>query len=98
MKAAPNRRGKETKAFATFSAGRWKNDTATFLKSIESSEIGRVEMTEIMEAARQVWSLASQAHKEGAVIFESLNDVPEVMIIRNGDGEPESSNKEWVPT
>ena len=80
MKAAPNRRGKETKAFTTFSAGRWKNDTTTFLKSIES-EIGRVEMTEIMEAARQARSSASQAHEEGAVVFESLDDVPEVMII-----------------
>jgi len=97
VKAAPNRRGKETKAFATFSAGRWKNDTATFLKLTES-EIGRVEMTEIMEAARQVRSSVSQAHEEGAVIFESLDDVPEVMIIRNGHGEPESSDEEWVPT
>jgi hypothetical protein len=41
------------KAFATFSTGRWKNDTTTFLKSIES-EIGRVEMTKIIEAARQM--------------------------------------------
>ena len=51
VKAASNRRGKEMKAFVTFSAGRWKNDTATFLKLIES-EIGRVEMTKIMEVAR----------------------------------------------
>jgi len=55
-------------------------------------------MTEIMEAARQVQSSASQAHKEGAVVFKSLDDVPEVMIIQNGHGEPESSNEEWVPT
>jgi hypothetical protein len=53
VKVAPNRRGKKIKAFATFSASRWKNDTATFLKLIES-EIGRVEITEIMEVARQV--------------------------------------------
>ena len=97
VKAAPNRRGKETKAFATFSAGRWKNDTTTFLKSIES-EIGKAEMTEIMEEARQLRSSASQANEEGAVIFESLDDVPEAMIIRNGHGEPESSDEEWVPT
>jgi hypothetical protein len=55
-------------------------------------------MTEIIEAARQVQSLASQAHKEGAIIFKSLDDVLEVMIIRNGHGEPKSSDKEWVPT
>jgi hypothetical protein len=93
MKAAPNRQGKEMKAFATFSAGRWKNNTATFLKLIKS-EIGRVEMTEIMEVARQVQLLASQAHEEGAIIFKSLNDVLEVMIIQNGYGKPESSDAE----
>ena len=80
VKVASNRRDKKTKAFATFSAGRQKNDTATFLKSIES-EIGRVKITEIMEVARQVWLSASQAYKEGAVIFKSLDDVSEVMII-----------------
>jgi hypothetical protein len=58
VKAAPNRRGKETKAFVTFSAGRWKNNTTTFLKSIES-KIGKAEMTKIMKEARQLWSLAS---------------------------------------
>ena len=80
VKVASNRRGKETKAFATFSAGRQKNDTTTFLKSIES-KIGRVKITKIMEAARQVWSLASQAYKMGAIIFKSLDDVLEVIII-----------------
>ena len=80
MKVASNRQGKETKAFATFSASRQKNDTATFLKSIES-KIGKVKITEIMEVARQMWLSASQAYKEGAVIFKSLDDVLEVMII-----------------
>ena len=51
-------------------------------------------MTEIMEVARQVWSSASQAHKEGAIIFKSLDDVSEVIIIQNGHGEFESSNEE----
>jgi len=37
----------------TFSAGRWKNNTTTFLKSIKS-EIGKAEMVEILEEARQV--------------------------------------------
>lgn len=97
VKVAPNRRGKETKAFVTFSAGRWKNDTTTFLKSIES-EIGRAEMNEIMEEARQVRSSASQAHEESAIVFENLDDVPDEMIVRNGYGEPESSGEEWVPT
>jgi hypothetical protein len=96
VKAIPNRRGKETKSFATFSAGRWKNDTTTFLKSIES-EIGKSEMVEIMEEARQVRSSAGPAHEEGPVVFETLDDVPEAMIIRNGHGEPESSDEEWVP-
>jgi hypothetical protein len=77
------------KAFVTFSASRWKNDTATFLKLIES-EIGRVEMTKIMEAARQVWLSASQAYEKGAGIFKSLDNILEVMIIRNGHGKPKA--------
>jgi hypothetical protein len=81
----------------TFSAGRWKNDTTTFLKSIES-KIGKTEMGEIMEKARQVQRLAGLAHKEGPVIFETLDNVPEAMIIQNGHGEPESSDEKWVPT
>lgn len=97
VKAIPNKRGKETKSFATFSAGKWKNDTTTFLKSIES-EIGKAEMAEIMEEARQVRSVAGGAHEEGPVVFETLDDVPDAMIIRNGHGEPESSDEEWVPT
>jgi len=80
VKVASNRQGKKIKAFATFSASRWKNDTATFLKLIKS-KIGRVEMTKIMEVARQMWSLVSQAYKEGAVVFKSLNNVLEVIII-----------------
>jgi hypothetical protein len=76
----PNKRGKETKSFATFSGGRWKNDTTTFLKSIES-EIGKAEMAEIMKKARQVWSLAGLAHEEGPVVFETLDDVLEAMIV-----------------
>ena len=85
------------KAFAMFSTSRWKKDTATFLKSIES-KIVRVEMTKIMEAAMQVQLLASQTHKKGAVIFKSLNDALKVMIIQNGYGKSESSNEKWVPT
>jgi hypothetical protein len=34
-----------------------------------------------MEVARQVWLSVSQAYKESAVIFKSLDDVSEVMII-----------------
>ena len=97
VKAIPNKRGKETKSFVTFSAGRWKNDTTTFLKSIES-EIGKAKMVEILKEARQVQSSAGLAHKEGPVVFETLDDVPEAMIVRNGHGEPESSDEEWVPT
>jgi len=80
VKAIPNKRGKETKSFVTFSAGRWKNDTTTFLKSIES-EIGKAKMVEILKEARQVQSSAGLAHKEGPVVFETLDDVPEVMIV-----------------
>ena len=97
MKEAPNRWGKETKAFTTFSAGWWKNDTTIFLKSIES-EIEKVKMAKIIEEARQVQPLVGQAHKEDAVVLETLDDVLEAMIIWNGHGKPESSNKEWVPT
>ena len=97
VKAIPNKWGKETKSFVTFSAGRWKNDTTTFLKLIES-EIGKAEMVEILEEARQVQSLAGPAYEEGPVVFETLDDVPEVMIVWNGHGEPESSDEEWVPT
>ncbi len=39
-------------------------------------------MAEIMEEARQMRPSAGQAHEEGAVIFETLDDVPEAMIIR----------------
>ena len=55
-------------------------------------------MVEILEEARQVQSSAGLAHEKGPVVFETLNDVPEVMIVQNGHGEPESSDEEWVPT
>jgi len=92
-----NKQGKETKSFVTFSGGRWKNNTTTFLKSIES-KIGKAEMAEIMEEARQVRLSAGPAHEEGPIVFETLDDVPEAMIVWNGHGEPESSDEEWVPT
>jgi hypothetical protein len=55
-------------------------------------------MAKIIEEARQVWSSAGLAHKEGPVVFETLDDVLKVIIVQNGHGKPESSNEEWVPT
>lgn len=37
-------------------------------------------------------STTSQTQEDGTITFESINDVPEEMIIRNGNGEPESSS------
>jgi hypothetical protein len=76
-----------------FSAGIWKNQTTVFLRSIET-EIGRVEMIELMQEARNTRSTTSQTQEDGTTTFESINDVPEEMIIRNGNGEPESSSED----
>jgi hypothetical protein len=64
-----------------------------FLKSI-GTEIGRVEMIELMQEAWNMRSTTSQTQEDGAIMFESINDVPEEMIIQNGNGEPESSSED----
>jgi hypothetical protein len=75
-----------------FSAGIWKNHTTVFLKSIET-EIRRAEMVELMQEAMSMRSTTSQTQKEGIIMFEGIDNVPEEMIIRNGNGKPESSSE-----
>ena len=91
--AIPNKHGKETKSFATFSAGHWKNNTVTYLKSIEHV-IKKPEMSKILLQAKALRTSASQAQKEGALTFETMDDVPNDMIIQNGLGKSESSDEE----
>jgi hypothetical protein len=76
-----------------FSASIWKNQTTVFLKSIEM-EIGRVEMIELMQEARNTRSTTSQTQEDGTTTFESINNMPEEMIIQNGNGEPKSSSED----
>ena len=51
-------------------------------------------MAEIMQKAMHIRSTGSQTKEEGIVTFETINDVLEGMVIRNGDGQPESSSKD----
>ena len=78
--AASNKWGKETKFFITFCASKWKNNTSMFLKLIESI-IRRAEMDKIMEKAKAMRPLTSQAQEEKLVMFETLDNVPDEMII-----------------
>jgi hypothetical protein len=98
LRAIPNRQGKETKGFATFSGARWKSHTNTFLRSIEL-EIGKTEMTEIMDKAKEcLRASTSHTNQDGAPVYETIEEVPDCKIIRNGRGRPESSDEEdWVP-
>jgi hypothetical protein len=76
-----------------FSAGICKNHTTVFLKSIET-EIRRAEMVKLMQEAMSMRSTTSQTQEEGIITFESIDNVPEEMIIRNGNGKPESSSED----
>jgi hypothetical protein len=64
-----------------------------FLKSIET-KIRRAEMVKLMQEAMSMRSTTSQTQEEGIITFKGINDVPEEMIIRNGNGKPESSSKD----
>jgi len=87
--AASSKWGKDT----TFSASNCKNATTLFLKSIED-EIGRTEMAKIMQKAMHIRSTGSQTKEEDVVTFETIDDMPEGMVIRNSDGQPESSSED----
>ena len=51
-------------------------------------------MSEILLEANKLRTSGSQAQEEGPVVFETIDDVPNDMIIQNGYGEPESSDEE----
>lgn len=51
-------------------------------------------MAELMQEAMSTRSTTGQTQEEGIIMFEGIDDVPEEMIIRNGDGKPESSSED----